>query len=158
MDINGVFPERFHIVLTNPPFGQNVGDDQKVLTVGARARRGTLVLDGSYHLQLGFGGDQSGGDLNVAWAPDDGWRAGVNATAFQQTDMVRVTGGTVYGVGAEVRTPLGRRFGVSADVMRYLQRRLKGATGLDWNQTRASLTFDWTFGADADRSAAGGYR
>ncbi len=29
VDINGVFPERFHIVLTNPPFGQNVGDDQR---------------------------------------------------------------------------------------------------------------------------------
>lgn len=29
VDINGVFPGRFNIVLTNPPFGQNVGDDQK---------------------------------------------------------------------------------------------------------------------------------
>jgi type I restriction enzyme M protein len=30
VDINGIFPERFHIVITNPPFGANVGDDQKV--------------------------------------------------------------------------------------------------------------------------------
>ncbi len=30
LDINGVFPERFDIVLTNPPFGSNVGEDQKV--------------------------------------------------------------------------------------------------------------------------------
>lgn len=30
LDINGIFPERFHIVLTNPPFGSNVGEDQKV--------------------------------------------------------------------------------------------------------------------------------
>ncbi|MGA2140557.1 MAG: N-6 DNA methylase, partial [Verrucomicrobiia bacterium] len=30
VDINGVFPERFDIVLTNPPFGQNVGEDQKL--------------------------------------------------------------------------------------------------------------------------------
>ncbi|NQU74700.1 MAG: N-6 DNA methylase [Planctomycetes bacterium] len=29
VDINGVFPGRFDIVLTNPPFGQNVGEDQK---------------------------------------------------------------------------------------------------------------------------------
>jgi hypothetical protein len=70
--------------------------------------------------------------------------------------MVRVTGGTVVGIGAQIRTPLGRRLGVSADVTRYFQRRLKGATGVDWNQTRASLTFDWTLGADADR--VGGYR
>ena len=29
VDINGVFAGRFDLVLTNPPFGQNVGDDQK---------------------------------------------------------------------------------------------------------------------------------
>ena len=29
VDINGVFEERFNVVLTNPPFGQNVGEDQK---------------------------------------------------------------------------------------------------------------------------------
>ncbi|MDQ1613269.1 MAG: type restriction enzyme protein [Pyrinomonadaceae bacterium] len=30
LNINGVYPERFDIVLTNPPFGSNVGEDQKV--------------------------------------------------------------------------------------------------------------------------------
>jgi len=30
VDVNGVFPHRFDIVVTNPPFGSNVGDDQKV--------------------------------------------------------------------------------------------------------------------------------
>ena len=30
VDINGVFPERFEIVVTNPPFGSNVGSDQKI--------------------------------------------------------------------------------------------------------------------------------
>lgn len=30
LDINGVFPGRFDLVLTNPPFGSNVGEDQKV--------------------------------------------------------------------------------------------------------------------------------
>ncbi len=30
VDINGIFPYRFDIVMTNPPFGSNVGDDQKV--------------------------------------------------------------------------------------------------------------------------------
>jgi type I restriction enzyme M protein len=29
VDINGVFAKRFNVVLTNPPFGQNVGEDQK---------------------------------------------------------------------------------------------------------------------------------
>lgn len=30
VDINGIFPRRFDIVMTNPPFGSNVGNDQKV--------------------------------------------------------------------------------------------------------------------------------
>lgn len=30
VDINGIFPGRFDIVMTNPPFGSNVGSDQKV--------------------------------------------------------------------------------------------------------------------------------
>ena len=30
VDINGIFPTRFDVVVTNPPFGSNVGNDQKV--------------------------------------------------------------------------------------------------------------------------------
>ncbi|MCO6361543.1 N-6 DNA methylase [Paracoccus sp. 08] len=30
IDINGIFPERFDILITNPPFGANVGRDQQV--------------------------------------------------------------------------------------------------------------------------------
>ena len=30
VDINGIFPERFDVVITNPPFGAKVGSDQKV--------------------------------------------------------------------------------------------------------------------------------
>lgn len=30
VDINGIFPGRFDVVITNPPFGSNVGNDQKV--------------------------------------------------------------------------------------------------------------------------------
>ena len=30
VDVNGIFPSRFDVVMTNPPFGSNVGNDQKV--------------------------------------------------------------------------------------------------------------------------------
>ena len=30
VDINGIFPSRFDMVVTNPPFGSNVGSDQKI--------------------------------------------------------------------------------------------------------------------------------
>ena len=29
VDINGIYPERFNVILTNPPFGSTVGSDQK---------------------------------------------------------------------------------------------------------------------------------
>ena len=138
------------------PFDEGIPSDGKELTLGGRARLGTMTLDGSYHLELGFGGDQSAGDLSAAYAPTGGWSAGLETTAFQQTDMFRVASGTVFGLGGNVRTPLGDRLGVSASLMRYLHRRLTGSTGIDWNQTRASITFDWTMGADADHT--GGYR
>lgn len=32
VDVNGIFPGRFDFVLTNPPFGATVGEDQKVGT------------------------------------------------------------------------------------------------------------------------------
>lgn len=156
VSLSGAFTyRRWQPLSSGSPFLVDVGDNQKELSLGAHARRGVYTLDGSYHLQTGFGGKQSGGDLGVALAPEDGWRAGLRATAFQQDGMFRVSGATVYGVGAEFRSPLGRGLAVSGDVTRYFQRRLTGQTGLDWNQTRASLTFEWTMGANADR--VGGY-
>jgi hypothetical protein len=157
LSLSGAFTyRRWQPLSSGSPFLVNVGDNQKELSAGAHLRHGTYTLDGAYHLQLGFGGDQSGGDLRAAYGPEGGWRAGIQATAFQQTDMFRVAGGTVYGLGADVRTPLGRRLGLSAEIMRYVHRSLTGSTGIDWNQTRASVTFDWTMGADADR--VGSYR
>lgn len=44
VDINGIFPGRFDIVITNPPFGSNVGSDQKV--GGSEETR--VPTDGSY--------------------------------------------------------------------------------------------------------------
>lgn len=55
-----------------------------------------------------------------------------------------------------MKTPLGRRLGLSAEATRYFHRRLTGSTSIDWNQTRASVSLDWTIGADADRT--GSYR
>jgi len=147
---------RWQPLSSGSPFLVNVGNIQNEVTLGAHARRGAYTLDAGYHLEVGYGGDQSGGDLDVAYGPGDGWRLGIQGTAFQQTDEFRVADGTVYGLGASVRTPLGRRLGLSAEATRYFQRRLTGSTGLDWNQTRASVSLDWTVGADADRVAGAG--
>ena len=157
LTLSGAFTYRhWHPLSSGSPFLVDVGDIQKEVSLGAHARHGAYTLDAGYHLQLGYGGDQSGGDIGVAYAPTDGWRLGIRGTAFQQTDMFRVADGTVYGLGANFRTPLGRRLGLSAEATRYFHRRLADSTGIDWNQTRASVTFDWTIGADADH--IGSYR
>jgi hypothetical protein len=50
------------------------------------------------------------------------------------------------------------RFTVRADAMRYMfekQKRVPATlTGLDWNQTRATIAVDWTFGTNPDRQGA----
>ncbi|HXY18891.1 MAG TPA: hypothetical protein VEH83_02740 [Gemmatimonadales bacterium] len=157
LTLTGAFTYRHWQPLSvGSPFLVNVGNDQKEATAGVHLRRGAYTVEGDYHLELGFGGDQSAGDVRVAWSPTGGWHAGVQTTAFQQTDMFRVAGSTVYGLGADFGTALDRRVGLKLDVTRYFQRRQTGSTGVDWNQTRASVTFDWTIGADADR--VGSYR
>ncbi len=154
----GVTYRRWQPLSSGSPFLVDVGDDQKEVNLGAHLRHGLYTLDGAYHLQLGYGGDQSAGDLAAAYAPDDGWRAGLTASAFRDVGAFRVSGGTVYGIGAEFRSPLGRAVGIRADVTRYFQRKLAGSTGPDWNQTRASVTLEWTMGASADRVVGGGYQ
>ena len=157
VSLTGAFTyRRWQPLSIGSPFLVDVGNDQKEATAGVQVRRGAWTFDGDYHLELGFGGDQSAGDLHAAWSPGGGWRAGVSTSAFQQTDLFRVSGGTVYGLGADFGTALDRRVALKVDVTRYFQRRQTGATGVDWNQTRASVTFDWTVGADADR--VGSYR
>lgn len=138
-------------VTNTTPFLSGVGDDSQQLTLGARVARGDLSCEGSYHLLLGFGGAQSGGDVQVGYGPPDTWRLALRATAFQQEEMFRVSDGTVFGFGAEGRGRIGDRFAWRAEAMRYRHRRQQGQAGADWSQTRAMLTFEWIVGANADR-------
>lgn len=132
----------------------DIQDHAEELAVGAHWQAGSLLLDGGYRLQLGFGGAQSGGDVAAAFARPDGWRLGARGVAFQRDEAFRVTNGTVYGAGLEARGPIGGRVVVRGEFMRYLHRKLSGQAALDWNQTRALLSLEWTFGANPDRSGA----
>jgi len=137
------------------PFGYNLPDSSQEVAGGARIRVGAVQLDGTYRLQLEYGGEQSGGDAALSYAPDQGWRFGLRGTAFQRDGEFRVADGTVYGAGLEARGRLFGRFDVRADVMRFMQRKQERLpatlTGLDWNQTRATIAVDWTFGTNPDR-------
>jgi hypothetical protein len=137
------------------PFGYNLPDSSQEVAAGARIRVGPAQLDGSYRLQLEYGGKQSGGDATLSYVPDQGWRFGLRGTAFQRDGEFRVADGTVYGAGFEARGRLFGRFDIRADVMRFMQRKQERLpatlAGLDWNQTRATIAVDWTFGTNPDR-------
>jgi hypothetical protein len=142
---------RYEPVSAGAPFQFSVEDDAEQLQAGVRWRVGTYSLEGSYRLQLGFGGAQSGGDVAVAYARLEGWRLGARAVAFQQDEAFRVTDGTVFGAGLEARGPVGNRAYLRGEVMRYLHRRMSGQTGVDWSQTRALVSLELIFGANPDR-------
>ncbi|MFI5052582.1 MAG: hypothetical protein ACHQBP_06610 [Acidimicrobiales bacterium] len=129
-------------------------NDAEQLMVGTRWLSGRLTAQGDYELQTGYGGGQSGGDISLSYALPEGWGGGVQATAFQNAGAFRVTDGTAYGLGANARGPIGSRMFLRGEVMRYLHRKMSGQTGVDWNQTRASLSLEITLGASADHIGA----
>ncbi len=146
---------RFEADTTPTPFAFNMPDREQQVAAGMRLRIGTVQLDGGYNLTLDYGGSQSGGDAGFSFAPAEGWRVGFRGTAFQREGEFRVADGTVYGGGLEARGRLFGRFDVRADVMRFSQekqqRRPASLSGLNWNQTRATIAIDWTFGTNPDR-------
>ena len=139
---------------TRTPFLVDVKDNAHLLATSARWLAGDFVVDGTYRLQLGFGGSQSSGEVALAYARPDAWYLGGRAAAFQQEGEFRVADGTVYGAGLEARGPIGERAYLRGEVMRYLHRRRAGPTGADWTQTRALVSFEWVFGANPDRLGA----
>jgi hypothetical protein len=145
---------RYEPISAQTPFLSDVDDDARQLAVGARWTSRDWVLDGSYRLQLGFGGAQSGGDVAVAYGPPDGWRLGVRGGAFQRDEMFRAAGSTVFGVGADARGRLGERLRVRGGLVRYFHRRQRGQAGVDWSQTRGEVTVEWVFGAESDRAVS----
>ena len=145
---------KYQAAAAGSPFGSDLPDREREIAAGGRIGIGDVQLSGSYRLQLDYGGWQKGGDAALAVTLADGWRVGVKGTAFQRDGEFRVSNGTVFGAGIEARAHLFNRFDVRADAMRFMQRkqeRLPASTGLDWNQTRATLSVDWTFGTNPDR-------
>jgi hypothetical protein len=154
LSLNSSFTyRRYEPVTASAPF-ITLDDHAEQLMVGARWQSGSLSAQGDYQLQLGFGGAESGGDVSVSYAQPDGWAGGVRAVAFQQDGAFRVTDGTAYGFGVDGRGPIGERMFVRGEVMRYLHRKMSGQTGVDWNQTRAAISLEITFGASADHVGA----
>jgi len=158
----GSYTQRQYLPIdTVSPLVMALPDREQDVAAGARIHLGPVQLDGTYRYQMEYGGDQSGGDASLALVPSRDWRVGVKATAFQNDGEFRVSNGTVYGVGFDAAVRLADRFEIRADAMRFMQRkqeRLQALTGLDWNQTRATVSLEWTFGVGANPDRQGGTR
>jgi type I restriction enzyme M protein len=68
LDINGIFAGRFDLVLTNPPFGSNVGKDQKV--GGSDETRVPTDPDYLYRCRARYGSDWERGHQRLLQAAD----------------------------------------------------------------------------------------
>jgi hypothetical protein len=82
----------------------------------------------------------------------------LQAVGFQRLYEFRLGEGTVIGVGGEGSYRIGERGRALASIMTYRQHGGM-APGIDWNQLRASLRFEWAVGGEpAARPAGEGIR
>jgi len=142
-------------VTETTPFLIGVSDQSTEFSLGGRWQRGTLGFGATWRLLTGYGGAQSGADLDASWMSDDErWQAGLLVTAFQEEEQFRVADGTVFGAGLRLRGAFTPRLAARGDLMRYWHRPDEGDAMVNWSQLRASLGVEWTFGASADRVRA----
>jgi len=144
-------------VTETTPFLVGVGDNSAVLSLGGRWSGRTLSLDARYRLLTGYGGAQSGGDVQLGWAqPEAQWTAGLRAVAFQEEQQFRVADGTVFGLGGRFAIRVSDLLSTRAELAQYWHHPSEGDLTLDWSQLRALIAVELAFGASADRVR--GYR
>lgn len=143
-------------VTETTPFLVDVGTTTRSYSVGAAWAHRALAVSGDYRFITGYGGEESAGDLRIAFNRGSRWRIGLNGTAFQNTEYFRVARGTVVGVGADAQAALTDRLSVTGSLMQYVHTGTTGMASPNWSQTRALFQVDWVTGANPDRVA--GYR
>lgn len=123
---------------------------------GAMRLSPVWALDAQYGLDLGFGAAKSQGGLTLRRALRGGNSVGLTATAFQTADELRVNSGTVVGLGVNGVWRLGERSTITGSVADYQHAGRVPDSGPNWSQLRASLTYNWTVGAEPGLPAPGG--
>jgi hypothetical protein len=115
-------------------------------------------LSGSYRLESGFGAARWDAQVGVRHDLVDRGHVALQAVGFQRLYEFRLGEGTVIGVGGEGSYRIGERGRALASIMTYRQHGGM-APGIDWNQLRASLRFEWAVGGEpAARPAGEGIR
>jgi hypothetical protein len=74
---------------------------------------------------------------------------------FERLYEFRLDEGRVLGFGAEWTVPVSDRVQLAASATAYRHAGGGGASGMDWNQRRASVRLQWTMGAEPARRLPG---
>lgn len=143
---------RYRPTTETTPFLPALGDVTHNVGLGAAWRRGAWHARGGYRLNLGYGGEHSGFDVAGGLARER-WQLEAQVVAFEESEELRVAGGTVYGLGGAGRFTISDHAGLRWQIMQYRHRGTRGAGAPDWSQLRALAGFDLVFGANADRWA-----
>ena len=107
-----------------------------------------LSVDGEYRLETGFGAYLSSGEASIAWQPSERLRLGAYGTAFQQIFEFRTGEAVVFGAGLTFDVALTNYLQLSGGGTFYRQGIENRPSAVDWNQKRAWLGLEFSFGRD----------
>ncbi len=127
-----------------------------VNTSGAIRLAPRWALDAQYAADLGFGAAKSQGALRLRRELSDGRSLALSGTAFQTADELRVSSGTVVGVGLTGGWRFTERSRIDGSVYDYWHMGAVPESGPNWSQMRANLSFSWTVGAEPGLPGQGG--
>ena len=114
-----------------------------------------VTLNADYQLENGFGAFLSSGEAQVGWSPSERISLGAYVTAFQQIFEFRTGEAAVMGGGGHAAFRISEALEVHGNATLYHQAFENRPSAMDWNQKRAALGIEWTFGRDP---GAGGVR
>ncbi|HMA24482.1 MAG TPA: hypothetical protein VKP00_10820 [Gemmatimonadaceae bacterium] len=107
-----------------------------------------IMLDGRYHVDVGFGASGSDGDVAVRWMPSDRLSFALHGMAFQTIDEFQVGEGRVFGAGAESGVQITPTVRAVGDLFMYRHDAHDQPQMVDWNQRRASIRLEWSIGSE----------
>jgi hypothetical protein len=107
-----------------------------------------VTFDADYQVENGFGAFLSSGEAQVGWSPSERVSVGAHVTAFQQIFEFRTGEAAVIGVGGQAAYRISDALEVHGNASLYRQAFENRPSAMDWNQKRAAIGIEWTFGRD----------
>lgn len=144
---------RYRPTTETTPFLTSLEDVTHVIELGGRYATGPWALRASWRLTDGWAGAQSSGEGGVEWDRGGDVQLGATVGAFQESEQLRVGGGTVLGLGLHGRARLRERATLRAQLTHWRHQDTRGSAAPDWSQLRGLVALEISFGANADQAS-----